>query len=265
MLWARAAFVNPAIMVGMPHAVEADLDALQRARVFFAHQSVGENILAGLRTLLRQTGRELAIVEWGGEPPVGGAAEPPSVIWHTKVGRNEQPLTKCDEFRRLMDEGLATRVDVALLKFCYIDINERTDAEGLATRYIETLDDLARRHPAVTMLPVTAPLRQTPGGLGVLARELLGRPNRSKADNRARHRFNDRVRQAYAGRPLFDLAAAQATRPDGRRESFAADGSRIDALAAAYTDDGGHLNAVGQPVIAAALLRTLADAMRRRG
>ena len=46
---------------------------------------------------------------------------------HAKVGTNQQPLTKCDDFRRIIDERLRGEVDVAVLKFCYIDVEPTTD------------------------------------------------------------------------------------------------------------------------------------------
>ena len=136
------------------------------------------------------------------------------MLVHAKIGRNEDPSSKCDDFRRIIDQGLAGPVDIALFKLCYIDIHPGTDAEALATTYMSCLDELSRRHPETIFLPVTAPLRQTPGGPGVWAREFLGRTNHTKVANARRHAFNERLRTRYGGRPLFDLAASEATGPE---------------------------------------------------
>jgi lysophospholipase L1-like esterase len=93
---------------------------------------------------------------------------------------------------------------------------------------------------------------------------MLGRPNHGKLTNIARHRFNDWLRQGWTISPLFDLAASEATRPDGSRETFTYRGATAENLVAAYTDDGGHLNADGRRAVAAAFLRTLAAALRSR-
>jgi hypothetical protein len=232
----------------------AEFDDLIERRVFFGHQSVGDNILDGVRDLLRESGRDWPIVELGARPPDGGA------LIHARVGRNEQPLTKLDDFRRILDEGLV--VDVAVLKFCYIDVQPQTDAVALCDRYRATLEDLARRHSHTVIVPVTVPLRHAEGGPGVFVREMLGRPNHAKLTNLARHRFNEWLRQGWTMSPLFDLAASESTRPDGRRETFTYRGSIAENLIAAYTDDGGHLNVTGRRAVAADFLRVLAAAAR---
>jgi hypothetical protein len=246
-------------MGDMTSATLADLDDLITRRVFFGHQSVGGNILDGLRDLLRESGRNWPIAALDDSPARDGGA-----LIHARVGKNEHPLTKCDDFRRIVDEGLAGRVDVAVLKFCYIDVRADADVVALCDRYRATLEDLARRHASTVFVPVTVPLRHAEGGPGVFVREMLGRPNHAKLTNLARQRFNDWLRQGWTISPVFDLAASEATRPDGGRETFSYQGSTGDNLVAAYTDDGGHLNAAGRRAVATDFVRTLATALRAR-
>lgn len=237
----------------MTATLDAKLAVLAGLRIVFGHQSVGENILDGLRDLAREAGVQLAVVTPDDLPPSGKGA-----IVHARIGRNTEPLSKLEAFGPLVDAAAARGpVDAALLKFCYIDMDERTDVDGLFEAYRSTLEAVAARHPATRVVPVTAPLRHSAGGPGVWARELLGRPNHSKLANLARHRFNERVRQHWAGRPLFDLAAAEATRPDGRRETVRASGTPCEHLLSAYTDDGGHLNVAGRRAAASALVTAL--------
>jgi hypothetical protein len=81
---------------------------------------------------------------------------------------------------------------------------------------------------------------------------------RPLTDNARRAEFNDLMRQTYGGRePVFDLAAAEATFPDGARELHLLHGRQIEALAHSYTDDGGHLNAIGRVQVARSLAATL--------
>ena len=143
---------------------QTDFDDVIERRVFFGHQSVGGNILDGVRDLLRESGRDWPIAELGAQHPDGGA------LIHARVGRNEQPLTKCDDFRRILDDGRAGHVDVAVLKFCYIDVHAQTDTAALCDRYRATLEDMARRHPDTVFVPVTVPLRHAEGGPGVWVR-----------------------------------------------------------------------------------------------
>ena len=236
----------------------AEFDDLIERRVFFGHQSVGGNVLEGVCDLLRDAGYDWPIVELGAQAPAGGA------LIHARVGQNEQPLTKCDDFRRILDDGLAGPIDVAVLKFCYIDVGPQTDVVALCDRYRATLEELVDRHPSTVFVPVTVPLGHVKSGLDVWAREVLGRPNQAKLKNIARHTFNEWLRQGWTISPLFDLAASEATRPDGGHETFTYRGTTAENLVGAYSDDGGHLNPVGRRAVAAEFVRTLAAAVRSR-
>ncbi len=229
------------------------LARFSRLRVVFGHQSVGEDILEGLRTLAARDGVSLMLssVEEAPRPGLGA-------VIHARVGRNTEPLTKLDAFGVLVDAAAERGpVDVALLKFCYIDIDEQTEVDALFEAYRTTLERVAARHPSTRVIPVTAPLRHSPGGFGVWVRERLGRPNRSKLANLARQRFNTRVREHWAGRPLYDLAAAEAAGPDGRAETIKIGNTLIQHMRQAYTHDGGHLNNDGRRVAAQALVTAL--------
>ena len=69
----------------------------------------------------------------------------------------------------------------------------------------------------------------------------------------------DLLREAYEGKePLFDIAGIESVGPGGERESFDVKGKSFPALVPAYTDDGGHLNALGRKVVAEKLLVFLA-------
>jgi hypothetical protein len=242
----------------MVPASAADLDELAERRVFFGHQSVGSNILDGVRDLLHEAGRSWPITGLDAVPPAGGA------LIHANVGTNDQPLTKCDDFRRIIDSGSAGRVDVAVLKFCYVDISPTTDVAVLCDRYREALEELANRHPATVFVAVTVPLGHAKSGLDVRARELLGRTNQAKVKNLARHAFNERLRRSWTRAPLFDLARAEATTPQGGHQTFTYRGETAENLVGDYTDDGGHLNGVGRRAVAADFLRTLGRALRNR-
>jgi hypothetical protein len=257
----------------MATSVESDLAVLSGVRIFFGHQSVGDNILQGVVELLVHQPGAMTIETLTGTPSPSAragmaaraarsATHEPAALIHAKIGRNEDPSSKCDDFRRIIDQELAGPVDVALLKFCYIDIHPGTDVEALATTYGSCLDGLAQRHPKTVFLPVTVPLRQTPSGPGVWARQLLGRTDQTKVANARRYAFNQQLRMRYAGQPMFDLAATEATRANGSRETFALAGATGESLRAAYTDDGGHLNAAGRSAAAIELLHALASAVR---
>jgi hypothetical protein len=243
----------------MDDVLRSDFDRVSSARVYFGHQSVGGNIMSGLADLQGQLGQPVIRVGTLGSLDIPGDH---GVLLHTKVGTNEQPGSKCEDFRRILDQQLAGRVDVALFKFCYIDFSDTSDIDAIFETYSRTMDDLKQRHPDIIFIHVTAPLRSVDRGLGIWAREMLGRPNRTKLANVRRNEFNRRLKERYPADPIYDLAAVMSTYPDGRQESFTMDGSTYYSLVPAYTDDGGHLNAVGRTHAAAEFVRSIAGALR---
>ncbi|MEI2787926.1 MAG: hypothetical protein V9E93_03485 [Steroidobacteraceae bacterium] len=144
-----------------------------------------------------------------------------------RVGENGKPDSKCEDFRRILDDKLSGQIDVALFKFCYIDFSDTSDVDAVFATYARTMDDLKQRHPQITFIHVTAPLRTVDRGLGVWAREMLGRRNRTKLANVSRNEFNRRLVEKYSTDPIFDLARVMSTLPDGRRESFEIDGKDL--------------------------------------
>ena len=242
----------------MDKKTSEDFLLVSQARIFFGHQSVGNNIITGIKEMQEKTdNHRIRLIELGDE-----AKYPQSFLLQSKIGKNTDPKSKCDDFRRIIDQQLAGKIDYALLKFCYIDIDEHSDVEAIFAHYKETLDTLKARNPDITFIHVTSPLRHSPTNFGVWIREILGRRNRSKLANIKRNEFNELLRFTYSGDPIFDLAASESTYPDGRRESFQKDGKTYHSLIGLYTDDGGHLNQTGQLKVAADFLHSIAAAIR---
>ena len=237
-----------------PEAAVAGLERLTQRRVFFGHQSVGGNILDGVRGL-SPSAKAPAIVE----VKDASTAIAQGTLAHAFVGQNEQPETKIAHFERLLDGGVAKQVDVALMKFCYIDFTSSTDAKALFEKYRTTLAGLKSRHPGVTFVHVTAPLTTVQRGAKAWFNELRGRPVFGVGENVSREAFNALMRQTYGGKePLFDLAALESSQSDGTRETYEVNGRAYPAMVPAYSDDGGHLNAAGQARVASALVAFLA-------
>lgn len=232
-----------------------DLRKLARLRVYFGHQSVGENIVAGLEDLKRKTGvSELAVTRL--EP---GAVPAGPAFLHSAVGQNRAPDSKFDAFMALMDGPLAGKVDVALVKLCYVDIDRDTDVDAVFARYAALVDAMKAKHPEVKLVHVTAPLmvKEGYGRFKYLIKSALGMEN----DNVRRNIFSQRLREKYAGELIFDLERIESTYPDGSRESF--DSGRHFGLVHGYTTDGGHLSEIGQRRVARELARLLASVPAR--
>lgn len=234
-----------------------DRTRLASLRVAFGHQSVGYDILAGVEDIARTTpALKLNIVESANLSASPG-------ITHFRAGKNEFPLTKIDDFVRIIDGAGAAAPDVALVKFCYIDANPATDVREVFARYREALGGLRARHPRTTFLHVTMPLRTIQTGWKVSVKNLIGRPIGGYADNAKRHEYNELLRAEYRGRePMFDLAAIESTRADGSRMSFSTNGQPAFALAPEYTYDGGHLNEPGRRYVAEQFLLAMAEATK---
>jgi hypothetical protein len=232
--------------------LKRDLAALAGARVYFNHQSVGFNILDGVRGL--------------GEVPITEAdlarlrRSVDRGIVHTALGTNTQPLTKMEGFRAAL-AAMAEPPDVAMMKLCYVDFDQRTDAGALFARYRQILDELAAQYPRTRFMHVTVPLVVGKPRWKRLVKDVLGREDDSYANAR-REAFSELLRKSYPGDRIFDLARIESTRPDGSREGFARGGQQIPALVAGYSDDGAHLGPAGRTLAAEAFVHRVAAVLR---
>jgi hypothetical protein len=237
----------------------SDWQFLQEHRIFFAHQSIGDDILLGMKNLARGQGVGLAIRT----AAISGPFTDPG-IYETHIGQNGDPQGKISQFAQMLDGGIGQNVDVAILKFCFADIGAATDVESIFARYQSVLAALSSRYPGVTFAHVTVPL-QGPGAglvssLRQIAKTVLGRGGIGPSMNARREEFNSMMRARYAGRePLFDLARVESTGPDGQVAVQRLDGIVVPRLASEYTDGTDHLNARGQCVVARALVAFLAS------
>lgn len=239
----------------MASSLQAQLRLLAEKKVFFAHQSVGQNVLEGLAALAREEGVPLPI-----EPLGSGAAARPGVV-HALVGRNEDPLGKVRAFEALLAGG-AGHADLALMKLCYVDFNPSTDVAALFDAYRRSHEALQKAHPGLVLVHVTAPLSTVQGGVKGWLKGALGRAPAGAREDVKRHQFNELLRRTWSGRePIFDLAAVEAGAGPSAC-SFELDGQRWPCLQPALTDDGGHLNAEGRKRAARALVETLAGALK---
>ncbi|VAW34695.1 hypothetical protein MNBD_DELTA04-1625 [hydrothermal vent metagenome] len=240
--------VTPAAWVKLAHQT-----------IYFGHQSVGENIIAGIRVIMKEHPEiKLHIVE-----TTDLAAFRSPVFANSPIGKNGAPLSKINEFKELMDKGMGNLVNIAFFKFCFDDIRERTNVEMLFKNYSQTMDDLTRKYSKTQFVYITVPLlKRQKRTLASRIKGFFGGGKGYFADenNIARYKLNKLIRKKYKGSGLlFDLARLESTKPDGTRESFEKKGKIYYALAPAYTGDGGHLNVVGRKYIAQQLLIFLAN------
>lgn len=221
-----------------------DLQSIRNLKVYFGHQSVGANILEGLRAIEKESGTG-------------------PIVTDSLIGVNGEPIGKCEDFSRRI-AAMTELPDVALMKFCYIDFDQGTDAAKLFSRYAATLDGLQAKYPSVTFVPVTTPLTTMSPAWKRMIKRVLGSTDAASAVNAKRAEFNQLLAQRYAGRTIFDVARAESTKPDGTRNEFEWNGETAYSMVDAYSSDGGHLNPFGERVLAEQFVHALAAAARAR-
>jgi hypothetical protein len=234
----------------------SDLAVVAQAKIFFGHQSVGVNILDGVQDVYAANNVPAPTIERAATAPIGDTG----VIEHDFIGENRQPLLKIQDFDAKLRSGLGQSIDVAMMKFCYLDVESGTNVDELFAVYRTTMADLQRDFPDVTFVHLTVPLTAEQSFLSRMKAWVTGSQKSSEADNAVRHRFNEMIRTEYAGTHLIDVAAMESTMPDGTRVGGTHDGQPFNQLYDGYAADYGHLNSVGAQKAAATWLSTVAQA-----
>jgi lysophospholipase L1-like esterase len=215
---------------------------LSQKKVFFAHMSVGYNILDGAQ----RKQKEIPSFSF----PAMEAKDPSELktggCYHGNLGHNGDPIAKINSFR---DKILALKSpppDLAFMKFCYVDIYAQTDVEALFSQYQQMIRDLQKELPGTRFLHCTAPLTSDPLSpkekIKEMIRPLLGKMTEADS-NRQRHRYNTLLRNAFPKETIFDIAQIESVTPQGHPCLSAGD---TPMLFTGYTTDGGHLNQTGQ-------------------
>ncbi len=229
---------------------------LAEKKIYFGHQSVGFNILDGVKDLMRENPQiKLNLVETkkSADFKVG-------VFAHSTVGENMNPQSKIDDFTKFMEKGIGKKADVAFLKFCYIDFQTGSDVQKIFNQYKNALSQLKKSHPQANFVHITVPLTSQQTGVKAWIKKILGKPLRGFDDNIKRNQYNTMLKKEYEGRdPVFDLMEIESTFPDGTRSTFTKNGNTYYSLVQEYSDDGAHLNITGRKVAAEKLLLFLVN------
>ena len=237
---------SAAVTVAAPATdLASQFQVLSTKALLFGHQSVGNNILAGVGDLLAANpGPEPARVQGARSASQVGVG-----IWGDfGVGANIYPAGKVDDFVAVMNGGAGAKVDIAFMKFCFVDFYDSAPywttgtVDTLFAKYRSAMAAVRAANPNVTIVHFTVPLVNAAYA----------------ATNDRREALSNLMRSAYAGtEPVFDLALLESTRPDGTR---CLDGRGIPLLCAEYSlaGDDGHLNSTAKPIVARALVSFLA-------
>jgi len=239
---------------GINDILAAKWERLSHKKIYFAHQSVGFNIMDGIQDLMKEHHEiKLNIVETSNESDFNIG-----LFAHSKVGKNVDPKSKIDEFAKFINEGIGEKADVAALKFCYVDMRLNTDVEKIFSDYTNSILQLRKKYPDMIIIHFTVPLTTKQTGPKAWIKKLIGKPLSGVKDNIKRNKYNALLKQAYQGKePIFDIATLQSTFPDGSRSTFTQDGKKYYSMVPDYTHDGGHLNEIGRSIVAYNLLLLL--------
>jgi len=235
------------------------LEIIASKKIFFGHQSVGWNIIDGIKDVSSSRGIATPLIaEARTGSGISGAG-----LYHAEVGKNVDPMSKLRDFEAILRDGVGKSVDAALLKFCYVDFNASTDVDTLFGEYKNTMARLHAEFPELVIVYVTAPLTSDESGLKATVKRMIGRTIQGDSDNAVREAFNDKLRAEYSGKaPVFDLALIEASDAAGSATARMTGRGEYYSLRAEYTNDGGHLNEAGRQRAADWLAGALGRAFR---
>lgn len=240
-----------------PTVTDEQLENVSEATVFFAHQSVGGNVLDGIASVYADHGVPTPSVTEVGAGDVADAD-----LLHVRIGTNGDPLGKIDAFSSMIRSGLGDEVDVAMLKLCYADVRDGADVDTIFAAYRDTIAALQRDYPEVRFVAATVPLYTKRGPVATL-KGWLGRGDKYGPEHNAlREHLNAMIRAEYAtSGALFDIAAIESTAPDGDRITGRHNGQLYYALDQGYASDRGHLNETGAAAAAEGFVVTVSEAL----
>lgn len=226
---------------------DEEIAAAAALDVYFEHASVGENVCAGIDTLIGvptryacahttgDSGALLASNWFGNNDGLGDNSR-----------GNPGAEAKLSYFNTSLGGDLATKIDVAMFKFCWIDGPSDPNALFASTKTM--MDNLESAHPAITFVWWTMPIETT---------------FNEEFNDAERLIFNALVREHCLenGKWLLDIADLESHDDTG---AAVVDASGNALLCPAYTYDGGHLDADGQLKLAKAYWKLIAEIAKTR-
>ena len=237
----------------------ACLKTLSRSRIFFAHMSVGYNILDGIAAIGQDTPGSPALVETDDPSQMASPG-----LYHARLGFNGDPAAKIRSFESQVAKIASACPDIVLMKLCYVDIIAGRNARDLFESYRQSMDRLEKQYPDIRFIHCTVPLTSEPTTvkrkIKSAVKSLLGKTTWVH-DNTARMEFTTRLRQQYPPDRIFDIAMAESLTPETRLCHVPSGGIQVPVLYRAYTDDGGHLNTLGRRPLAEHFLMTLGESL----
>ena len=231
-------------------------EKLSQKKIYFGHQSVGFNIIDGIKDLMKENPQiKLNIVETADQSDFKLG-----LFAHSRVGKNVDSKSKTDEFVEFINKGIGGKADAAALKFCYVDIKSDTNTKNVYLDYSNSISQLKKKYPDMTIIHFTVPLTTTKTTWKTWIKKAMGKKTWEYDDNIKRNEYNEMLLKEYEGKELIlDIAKIESTFPNGTRCSFTKDGKTYYSMVPEYTYDSCHLNELGRKKVAEQLLILLAN------
>jgi hypothetical protein len=244
--FAEGIIIGHTNVMGVAALPQAVMDRVAQFRWFFAHASVGENMMDGITELHSANATRYPLQhvsdDDGTPPPVSECT--PSTIYDNARG-NPDWTDKVSWFEGYASNGWRNpAVNIALNKFCWIDPYVNTNS------YLSSMRALEGRYPDTLFIYMTIPLT-----------------GYADTENNYRNAFNRTLRQFCSSnnRVLFDVADIQSHDTNGTAYTYSTT-NQLMYGGFAVSEGDWHLNDVARPWVArgfyalgAALLTTDRD------
>lgn len=237
---------------------EIEWQKLSEKVIFFGHQSVGQNILDGIKDIAKENPKLNLIITENRDSQQTNAAP---LFIDSEIGKNGEPKTKVDAFKDIIGNGMGEKATIAFMKFCYVDFNKDTDVKEIFDYYKNAMRHLKEKYPKTTFVHFTVPVEVKKETWKAWIKNFLGKKDIWEYQNDVpRGLYNNLLKKEYEGKePIFDLALNESIHPEGKKEFFEYSGIRYPALVPEYTTDGAHLNEKGRKFVANKLLIFLSN------
>lgn len=241
-------FASGAIVIGFTNTLgvanfsQSVMNQVGTLRWFFAHASVGGNILSGIESL-HATNPTFYPIDRSFATDTPPATTQSGIICDYDRG-NPWWQEKVDGFTNSVNNGWHfPKVDIAMNKFCWIDPTADVNY------YINSMVTLETNHPSTWFIYATIPL--TPD---------------EDSENYQRSLFNDFLRAwcRTNNRILYDIADMEAHDPNGVEQTFTYLSHTCQKQFSGYTSDGGHLTTTAAQQMAARGFYALGAALLAR-
>ena len=230
------------------------IENLSSTNIFLGHRSVGENILGGIKRILRTNNYDdIKIKKVNKIDEING-----NYFVDENIGYNGDPKSKFDAFAKIVkDLASNKKLNMAMMKLCYADITNESDVNEIFLDYANIIDSLKNEFPNIEIIHFTVPLTAKLSFYRKIKSFIKGTLNNNSLSNLSREKYNKLIRSYYPSEQIFDLAKIESTYPDGSLNLDKINGENYYSLVEAYTTDGGHLNDEGQILAGMKLLKFL--------